>query len=152
MALALAGALGFSAKAVLVKLAYQYGTRVDAVTIMTVRMLLALPFFLFVALWAGRHARLSRLILRDKIAIFVLGFLGYYLASYLDFSGLAYISAGLERMILFVYPTLVVVILAVVGRSRIEVITTVQIVGMLMVLMGVVMVGCTGSGWKNSFC
>ncbi|MDO6461655.1 DMT family transporter [Granulosicoccaceae sp. 1_MG-2023] len=107
MALAVASAAGFSMKAIFVKLAYVYG--VDAETLLALRMAYSLPVFLAIglfALWRGGY-RLTR---RDWLALLVLGFLGYYLASYLDFLGLNYISASLERLILFSYPTLVVLI------------------------------------------
>ncbi len=101
--LALVGAIGFSGKAIIVKLAYRYG--VDAVTLIMYRMLFALPLFVALAWWAGRgKAALSR---KDWLGITVLGFTGYYLASFLDFLGLAYISASLERLILYLNPTFV---------------------------------------------
>ena len=79
------GAIGFSGKAIIVKLAYRHG--VDAVTLIMFRMLFALPLFLLLAWWAGRGRQaLTR---RDWIAVLGLGFSGYYLASYLDFAGLA---------------------------------------------------------------
>ena len=96
-------AVGFSAKAVLVKLAYAQGG-VDAITLMALRMALALPFFLAAA-WHTRGA--PALTPRDWATVFALGLIGYYVASLLDFMGLAYISAGLERLILYLYPTLV---------------------------------------------
>lgn len=114
-ALVALGAAGFSAKAVLVKLAYAESVRVDAVTLMTLRMLIALPFFLAVALWArdpGSEKRSNR----DWTGLAVLGLTGYYLASLLDFKGLEYISAGLERLILFLYPTIVVLLTAILYR------------------------------------
>ena len=101
--LAAAGAIAFSGKAVIVKLAYRYG--VDAVTLIMYRMLFALPLFAALAWWAGRgKPPLTR---RDALVISGLGFSGYYLASYLDFLGLQYISASLERLILYLNPTLV---------------------------------------------
>ena len=103
IALASLGAIAFSGKAIIVKLAYRYG--VDAVTLITYRMLIALPLFVALAVWAGRgKPALAR---RDWLAIVGLGFSGYYLASFLDFAGLAYISASLERLILYLNPTLV---------------------------------------------
>jgi drug/metabolite transporter (DMT)-like permease len=105
-ALALLGAIGFSGKAIIVKLAYRHG--VDAVTLLMWRMLLALPFFLAMAWWAGRGK--PALMRQDWRDIAVLGFTGYYLASYLDFAGLAYITASLERLILYLNPTLVLLI------------------------------------------
>jgi len=101
--LATLGAIAFSGKAIIVKLAYRYG--VDAVTLITYRMLFALPLFLVLAWWAGRgKPALTR---RDWIVVIGLGFSGYYLASFLDFAGLAYISASFERLILYLNPTLV---------------------------------------------
>ena len=113
--LAAAGSIAFSGKAIIVKLAYQYG--VEAVTLLMYRMLLALPMFLFMAWWAGRgQPRLQR---RDLLGIAGLGFCGYYLASYLDFWGLEYISASLERLILYLNPTLVLVLGWVLFKKRI---------------------------------
>ena len=101
--LAAAGAIAFSGKAIIVKLAYRHG--VDAVTLIMYRMLFALPLFAGLAWWAGRgKPALTR---RDLLAITGLGFSGYYLASFLDFAGLQYISASLERLILYLNPTLV---------------------------------------------
>ena len=101
--LALFGSIAFSGKAIIVKLAYRHG--VDAVTLIMYRMLFALPMFVALAWWAGRgKAALER---RDWIVVCGLGFCGYYLASFLDFAGLQYISAGLERLILYLNPTLV---------------------------------------------
>lgn len=108
------GAIGFSGKAVLIKLAYAYP--VDAVTLLALRMLLALPFFAALAVWSGRN-QAYRMQRSDWIAIFGLGFLGYYLASYLDFLGLQYIPAGLERLILFLYPTMVLLLTALFLRQ-----------------------------------
>jgi len=102
VALAVVAAFGFSFKAILVKLAYPYG--VDAVTLLALRMVFALPVFLWVGFSASRNA--PALTRRDWLAVALLGVLGYYGASILDFLGLKYISAGLERLILFTYPTL----------------------------------------------
>jgi drug/metabolite transporter (DMT)-like permease len=101
--MAVAGAVGFSGKAIIAKLAYRYG--VDAITLVMYRMLFALPLFVALAWWAGRgQPPLTR---RDAVAVGGLGFSGYYLASTLDFAGLQYISASLERLILYLNPTLV---------------------------------------------
>ncbi|HHJ15731.1 MAG TPA: DMT family transporter [Gammaproteobacteria bacterium] len=112
----LLAAVGFSAKAVLVKLAYAYNAELDAITLMTLRMLFALPFFLVVAFWLQRQTHIPTPARRELGLIAVLGILGFYLASLLDFSGLAYIPAGLERLILFLYPTLVVLFSALFYR------------------------------------
>ena len=101
--LAIFGAISFSGKAIIVKFAYRYG--VDAVTLIMYRMLFALPLFLILAWWSGRGK--SPLTWRDARAVAGLGFCGYYLSSFLDFAGLRYISASLERLILYLNPTLV---------------------------------------------
>jgi len=104
--LASAGAIAFSGKAIIVKLAYRYG--VDAVTLIMYRMLFALPFFLAMAWWAGRGR--PSLTGADLRLLTGLGFSGYYLASFLDFLGLQYVSANLERLILYLNPTIVLAI------------------------------------------
>jgi drug/metabolite transporter (DMT)-like permease len=120
----LLGAFGFSAKAVLVKLAYTYSYQLDAITLMVLRMAISLPFFLAVAIWsANDSARINdaqRLSGQDWLMIFGLGLLGYYIASFLDFAGLQYISASLERLILFLYPTMVVLFTAALQRRAIN--------------------------------
>ncbi|CDI04650.1 conserved membrane hypothetical protein [Candidatus Competibacter denitrificans Run_A_D11] len=113
---AVLAAVGFSFKAILVKLAYRYG--VDAETLLALRMAFSLPFFIGMA-WVSVRRATSRLTPQDGVWLFGLGLLGYYLASYLDFLGLRYISAALERLILFVYPTLVVLLSALLFGQRI---------------------------------
>ena len=133
LTLAALGAIAFSGKAIIVKLAYRHG--VDAVTLLMFRMLFALPVFLLMAWWAGRgQAALTR---KDWLGIIGLGFTGYYLASYLDFAGLAYIPAALERLILYLNPTLVVLFGWVMYRRGI---TWVQFLGMLLSYGGVLLV------------
>jgi drug/metabolite transporter (DMT)-like permease len=107
IALAVLAALGFSFKAIFVKLAYA-AAPVEAVTLLSLRMVFALPVFLWVGFVASRSA--PPLTRRDGAMLVVLGLLGYYASSMLDFLGLQYISAGLERLILFTYPTLTVLI------------------------------------------
>ena len=106
MALALAGSIAFSGKAIIVKLGYRYG--VDAVTLLMLRMLLALPFFLVLSWWASRGK--APLTGTQWWQVIFLGFTGYYLASFLDFAGLQYISASLERLILYLNPTIVLLL------------------------------------------
>ena len=106
LAFATLGAIAFSGKAILAKLMYRYG--VDAVQVIFWRMLLALPLFLALVWWASRGK--PAFSARDWRAIAGLGFCGYYLASLLDFMGLQYISAGLERLILYLNPTLVLLL------------------------------------------
>jgi drug/metabolite transporter (DMT)-like permease len=107
VALALLAAFGFSLKAIFIKLAYPYG--VDAITLLSLRMAFALPVFLWVGVVTARRSEVA-LTGGDWMRLSVLGLLGYYGASILDFWGLQYISAGLERLILFTYPTLTVLI------------------------------------------
>ncbi|MDO8413090.1 MAG: DMT family transporter [Gallionellaceae bacterium] len=113
---ALLAAVGFSGKAILVKLAYLHG--VDAVTLLALRMVFSLPFFVGVALWAQRrHA--EPLNPHDRMLVLGLGLVGYYLSSFLDFLGLQYISAGLERLILFLYPTMTVILSSLIYKRTI---------------------------------
>jgi drug/metabolite transporter (DMT)-like permease len=112
------GAMGFSAKAIFIKLAYHYS--VDPVTLLTLRMGLSLPFFILVALWTSRRIGTTPLTQSDWALLAVLGSIGYYLASLFDFLGLQYISAGLERLILFVYPTLVVLLSALLMKHPVR--------------------------------
>ena len=131
--LAVAGSIAFSAKAIIVKLAYRHG--VDAVTLLMYRMLLALPMFLAMAWWAGRGR--PPLQQQDWLGILGLGFSGYYLASFLDFWGLQYISASLERLILYLNPTLVLLLgWLLYGRK----ISHHQAVGMFISYAGVLLV------------
>lgn len=110
-------AVAFSTKAVIAKLAYRHS--IDPIALLTLRMSFSLPFFALAAALAARRAKVS-LSRRDQLKIVVLGILGYYLASVFDFMGLQYISAGLERLILFVYPTLVLLISALFLRRPVQ--------------------------------
>ncbi|HKX96042.1 MAG TPA: DMT family transporter [Methylibium sp.] len=115
LALASAGAIAFSGKAIVAKLLYLQG--LDAVTVLMLRMLFALPFFATLAWWASRGR--PALSAADKRMVALLGVTGYYLASFLDFLGLQYISASLERLILYLNPTLVLALGALVFKRRI---------------------------------
>lgn len=138
--LALLGAIGFSGKAIIAKLAYRHG--VDAITVVMYRMLFALPMFAAIAWWASRgRAPLSR---HDRWMVVALGFAGYYLASTLDFLGLQYISASLERLTLYLNPTLVLLLNAVIFRRRA---TPVQWACMALSYAGVAVV--FGHEWSN---
>ena len=117
MFMAAVGAIAFSGKAIIVKLAYRYG--VDAVTLLMYRMLFALPLFVAMAWWAGRgKPALSK---RQWLAVLGLGFSGYYMASFLDFWGLQYITASLERLVLYLNPTLVLLLAWLVYGQRITI-------------------------------
>ncbi len=104
---AISGVILFSAKAVMVKMAYRYG--VDYLSLLLFRMVFALPFYVAIASWK-KPLHLSEIKKKDYLWLFLLGFVGYYLASLFDFMGLSHIKAGLERIILFIYPTIVVLI------------------------------------------
>jgi len=107
--LVLVSATGFSAKAIFAKLVYRHG--LDPETLLALRMLFALPFFIAMAWWAGRRAPLA-VSGRELAVVAGFGVIGYYGASYLDFLGLQYISAALERLTLFLNPTFVLLISA----------------------------------------
>jgi drug/metabolite transporter (DMT)-like permease len=131
--LAILGAIAFSGKAIIVKLAYRYG--VDAVTLLMYRMLFALPIFAVMAWWSSRgKPPLSR---KDWISVLWLGVTGYYLASYLDFAGLQYISAGLERLILYLNPTLVLLLGWLLYQRKVR---PIQMVAMAVSYAGVLLV------------
>ena len=131
--LAVFGTLAFSGKAIIVKLAYRHG--VDAVTLLMYRMLFAMPIFVFMAWWASRGK--DALTAKDWLGVVGLGFSGYYLASFLDFAGLVYISASLERLILYLNPTLVMLLGLLLYKRRA---TMGQVVGMAVSYSGVVLV------------
>lgn len=104
---ALVGVLAFSFRPILIKLAYA-AHPVGPVTLLFLRMVLALPFFLAMAWWLrGAEPRLTT---RDWMGVAALGFIGYYLASFFDFLGLVHVGAGVGRLIQFLYPTLVLLL------------------------------------------
>ncbi|MDP3887138.1 DMT family transporter [Hydrogenophaga sp.] len=140
--LASAGSIAFSGKAIIVKLAYRHG--VDAVTLIMYRMLFALPLFLALAWWASRGK--AALTGKDWLGIVGLGFTGYYLASFLDFWGLQYISASLERLILYLNPTLVLVLGWFIYKRRIS---TLQALAMAVSYCGVLLVFGHEAGFQG---
>ncbi len=127
------GAVLFSTKAIIVKKAFA-DTKVDALTLLTVRMIFSLPFFVVAALLVNKKANRTRLTTRQWWQIITLGLLGYYLSSYFDFSGLQYISAGLERLILFLYPTLVVLMNSIFFGNKV---TRAQWIALLLTYAGI---------------
>jgi drug/metabolite transporter (DMT)-like permease len=112
------GAILFSTKAIIVKKAF-HTLSVDALTLLTLRMLFSLPFYVAAAFWAGKNKNTVRLTTRQWAAVISLGLFGYYLSSLFDFIGLQYVSAGLERLILFLYPSFTVLINALAFKQKI---------------------------------
>jgi drug/metabolite transporter (DMT)-like permease len=112
------GSICFSTKAIFVKLAYRESS-VDAITLLALRMLISLPFFVISAGYASSKEDNKRFSNRQWFLVALVGCLGYYVSSFLDFQGLKFISAGIERLVLFIYPTIVLVISASYLRQRI---------------------------------
>ena len=112
------GSILFSTKAIIVKIAYQ--DAVDPVTFLALRMIFAMPFFWAINLWLNRSETSRSLNTSEIIQLLMLGFVGYYFSSLMDFIGLQYLSAGLERIILYLSPTLVVLISLVFLKRKIS--------------------------------
>ena len=132
--IAIAGVVMFSAKAVMVKLGYRY--EADTVTLLLLRMIFALPFYLGVMVRSTQKTNAYKLTRKDIGSIVGLGFIGYYLASYFDFYGLQFISASLERLILFIYPTLVIVISVIILKKKAS---RIQIYAILITYLGILL-------------
>lgn len=103
------GAVLFSTKAIIVKKAFG-ATHTDALTLLTLRMVFSLPFYIVSAVLISSKKGNIRISKKLWLYVIILGMFGYYISSLLDFMGLQYISAGLERLILFLYPSFVVLI------------------------------------------
>src|SRR5579862_5690206 len=127
------GAIIFSTKAILVKLAFRR-TAADGLTLLMLRMLLSLPFYLLAAWWGTRQPGYRPMRRRQWMGVILMGLLGYYLSSLFDFIGLQYISAGLERLILFLYPSFAVLINAMLFRQRI---TRAQVLALVLSYTGI---------------
>ncbi|HVE48806.1 MAG TPA: DMT family transporter [Casimicrobiaceae bacterium] len=134
---AVIGVLGFSFKAILVKLAYAAHPVLDAATLLTWRMIYAAPLFTLMAWFAERQPGAIRMQRRDVLTVIGLGFIGYYLSSYLDFAGLHYITASLERLIVFTYPAIVVLLSAFIYRKPV---TRRTLIALVLCYIGVVLV------------
>tara|TARA_B100000809_G_scaffold249300_2_gene280472 strand:+ start:43662 stop:44555 length:894 start_codon:yes stop_codon:yes gene_type:complete len=130
--LAIFGVVLFSAKAIMVKKAYEYD--IDSVSLLLLRMLFSLPVYIVIAVLV-KPEKAAEIKKTDYLWLVFFGFVGYYLASYFDFLGLQYIKAGLERIVLFVYPTLVLLISRVFLKTKI---TRTQIVAIMITYFGVV--------------
>jgi drug/metabolite transporter (DMT)-like permease len=129
----LAGAVFFSTKAIFVKLAFR-DTGVDALSLLSLRMLFSLPFYLFAVWLNSRKENQQPLSRRDWLLIIAMGILGYYLSSLFDFIGLQYISAGLERLILFLYPTFAVLINTFFFKTKLG---RVQLIALVLTYLGI---------------
>ena len=127
------GAILFSTKAIFVKLAFA-ATHTDAVTLLALRMLFSLPFYLVAARIAYTKENKSTTTTKHWVYILILGFLGYYLSSLFDFIGLQFISAGLERLILFLYPTFAVLINTFFFKNKLS---NVQITALILTYIGI---------------
>lgn len=127
------GAILFSTKAIFVKLAFA-ATHTDAVTLLALRMLFSLPFYLVAARIAYTKENKSTTTTKHWVYILILGFLGYYLSSLFDFIGLQFISAGLERLILFLYPTFAVLINTFFFKNKLS---SVQITALILTYIGI---------------
>jgi drug/metabolite transporter (DMT)-like permease len=148
--IALTGAVFFSTKAIFVKLAYRY-TDVDAVSLLALRMLFSLPFFVVSAFFSSRKSENVKFTTLQWLGVALIGCLGYYASSLLDFLGLQYVSAGIERLILFIYPTLVLLISALVFKVRINIYQGIAIVitysGLLLAFWGEASVDTSGENF-----
>jgi drug/metabolite transporter (DMT)-like permease len=127
--------IGFSSKAVLIKLMYQY--HVDTVSVIALRMLLSVPFFIITALWLSNRDRNVVLTRQDWLKISGLGIISYYVSSMLDFLGLQYLSATLERLILFTYPTMVLILSAIFLKKKI---TPPQYLALILTYIGIAII------------
>ena len=124
--------IGFSSKAVIIKLMYRYD--VDTYSVIALRMIFSLPFYIVIAWWLNRRETNVKLTLREWFAVSGLGVLSYYISSTLDFLGLQYITAGMERLTLYLYPTIVLILSAFFFKKKI---TTPQYIAILLTYLGI---------------
>lgn len=115
----LLGAVCFSTKAIFVKLAYR-DTHIDAVSLLALRMIFSLPFFLISAGVSSSKESNVRFTTKQWLYVALIGCLGYYISSLLDFLGLQFVTAGIERLILFIYPTLVLLLNSLLFKQKIK--------------------------------
>lgn len=127
------GAILFSTKAIFVKLAFAH-TDVDAVTLLALRMFFSVPFYIGIAVFYSNKKGNVKFTTKQWLTIIFLGFIGYYLSSLFDFIGLQYVSAGLERLILFLYPTFAILLNAAIFKQKIN---RIQLVALLLTYTGI---------------
>lgn len=135
-AFAIGAALLFSCKPIIIKWAYTYG--IDALSLMLLRMVLALPVYLAIGILLiqkQKRAQQNKLTFRHGLAAAFVGLFGYYLASFLDLKGLELANAQLERIILYAYPTLVVILGAVIFKHKV---TKQQLVALALCYAGII--------------
>lgn len=141
--LAMLGATLFSSKAIMVKLSYQYD--VDKLNLLMMRMGFSLPFYIAIAWYDyqknAKIAPVQPLVLKEWLLLVFLGVVGYYLASLLDFWGLEYIEASMERLILFLYPTITALLAALVFKRKIS--------RLQLIAIAISYVGITVAFWKE---
>ncbi|MFC5045827.1 DMT family transporter [Aquimarina hainanensis] len=135
---AILGVILFSAKAVLVKMAYEY--QISSEHLLLFRMIFSLPFYIVIGIWS-RLKHPEKVTQSDYGWVLFFGVIGYYLASYFDFLGLQYIKAGLERIILFIYPTLVLLISRFFFKKKIS--------NRQLIAIGITYVGVTITFWEE---
>jgi drug/metabolite transporter (DMT)-like permease len=130
------GAVMFAGKAVIVKWLYIHHP-IDTVSLLALRMLFSLPFYIVILVWnKWKYPSDIRLTQKEWAWMLAIGLLGYYLASFFDFWGLQYISAGLERLVLFIYPTLVLIISAIFFKKKIQ---SIQYIALVITYLGIVL-------------
>lgn len=142
--LAVGGVICFSIRPIFIKLAYAHV--VDPITLLALRMIFSLPFFILAALWLRRGEPQRPLSRRELAAVAGLGILSYYLASFLDFLGLQYISAGLGRLLQFTYPTVVVILSALFLSKRV---TPRDVSALVLTYLGLMLVFAHTLGAEN---
>ncbi len=130
------GAIFYSSKAIFIKLAYRY--EVDSVSLVALRMAFSLPFFVAAAWWSRKKQQITThgFGRRQWLALVGLGLIGYYVASLLDFWALQYLPAGLARLILFTYPTLVLLLSAIFLKRPI---TRIEVIAVLISYVGILL-------------
>ncbi len=131
--IALCGAILFSTKAIFVKLAF-HSTHTDAVTLLSLRMLFSLPFYVCIAFFVSRREGVVSISPKQWFLIALMGIFGYYVSSLFDFIGLQYVSAGLERLILFLYPTFSVLLNSFMFKAKIN---KIQFIALLLTYLGI---------------